>query len=721
MNRKIFIISLLGVSFYLGILFLVGSSLASLYTQPKVFSVNNVQRIATENRATEEWVVSGSGFDKDTRVVLSADIGNRRALIDSVPLWGAANDQAIGDEKIYIANISLGVQVLDNKDPLRPLVTKTVPIPSRPVGVYRDGNRLFVTCVREGVLIYDLNDSSGLKKQATVRVTGSTLDSLIDGDLLYVANGEDGVKIIDISNADAIGINKQYPIVSEINCPGRALSLELSGGVLFVSTDTSGLFAYDVVDPKRPELLMSIPSQDPVRAFHVEEQILYMATKSGQVSAFEISSLAAPSLLGSIFIGGKVSGLVVSENRLYLADGTHGLVVIDVNNPERLELLGVVDIPGQARSVTLQNDIAYVTSGSKGLVLVDLNKIGVPQTQPSISISGRIADVLFDGNWIYVSNAKGFHVFERNNNNVITPVNSLASEHYSYEIFKHGQYIYVAEERDGIGVVDVSDPRHPQKVAQLELPGRAKRMVLSDQVLIVAALKGGVHIVDLSVPDRPQLIETISDLGSVGNIATDGKFLYVSSALKGVHIYELIDGKHPVFISAVVKPWPLSKFTRSMDVELRNGLLYVASGKDGLQIIEVHDPYRPLVVGTLPLPGFGFGLYVEGDSAFVIIPQSGIYQVDITDPKHPRNLGCVVSTKRVQWMGREGGRLWVVTGHSDLKEVFWPEELLDVKLEGSEQIRVSLPPLNKDDWYSLNISSRNDHQTIHGISQSNVP
>ena len=67
-------------------------------------------------------------------------------------------------------------------------------------------------------------------------------------------------------------------------------------------------------------------------------------------------------------------------------------------------------------------------------------------------------------------------------------------------------------------------------------------------------------------------------------------------------------------------------------------------------------------------------------------------------------------------MDKIDGRLWVVTGNADLKEVPWPQELLNISHDSSERIRVEIPALNKDMWFNLNISSRNDHKTVHGVS-----
>jgi hypothetical protein len=50
-----------------------------------------------------------------------------------------------------------------------------------------------------------------------------------------------------------------------------------------------------------------------------------------------------------------------------------------------------------------------------------------------------------------------------------------------------------------------------------------------------------------------------------------------------------------------------------------------------------------------------------------------------------------------------------------VQEIYQPQELEQVSLESSRQLRVGVPHPGTNGRYSLHVSNRNGQQTLHGI------
>ena len=82
--------------------------------------------------------------------------------------------------------------------------------------------------------------------------------------------------------------------------------------------------------------------------------------------------------------------------------------------------------------------------------------------------------------------------------NVITSY----SIHYTklYEVAIDGDMVYVANGRDGLMVVDVSNPRKPKIVSNLKTEGQAIWLTIKGSRLYLADMASGFQVIDISDP-----------------------------------------------------------------------------------------------------------------------------------------------------------------------------------------------------------------------------
>src|SRR5581483_11551692 len=68
---------------------------------------------------------------------------------------------------------------------------------------------------------------------------------------------------------------------------------------------------------------------------------------------------------------------------------------------------------------------------------------------------------------------------------------------------------------------------------------------------------------------------------------------------------------------------------------VRGTLLYNANQTEGIQIVDIGDPFNPVLVGSLPLEGDPADIDVVGDFAYLPAYNYGVKIVDIRNPAHP--------------------------------------------------------------------------------------
>lgn len=87
----------------------------------------------------------------------------------------------------------------------------------------------------------------------------------------------------------------------------------------------------------------------------------------------------------------------------------------------------------------------------------------------------------------------------------------------------------------------------------------------------------------------------------------------------------------------------MSLYLTNRGLAISGNYVYVAEGLAGLQIIDISDPVRPSILGSVDMPGFANDITVSGDYAYIADGSSGIIVLDISDPQLPAMVGSFIS------------------------------------------------------------------------------
>jgi hypothetical protein len=197
-----------------------------------------------------------------------------------------------------------------------------------------------------------------------------------------------------------------------------------------------------------------------------------------------------------------------------------------------------------------------------------------------------------------------------------------------------GDRAFVAEHTDLRGrvhVVDVSDPAAPVETAQLVLADEGftlpRGMAVRGRRLYVADQEQGIAVVDISDPDMPDLRRIIPHGGVADLHVVGDRLYYTASGFIGgaVGALDLTDNLADLGEIALFG---------ANGVAVAPGDLVVAAGEGGIQVQDVSDLGNPIELYRFTLDvGGPFSRAVSASASAAWVPaEDGFYVVDLADP-----------------------------------------------------------------------------------------
>jgi len=179
-----------------------------------------------------------------------------------------------------------------------------------------------------------------------------------------------------------------------------------------------------------------------------------------------------------------------------------------------------------------------------------------------------------------------------------------------FRLRKVGNIVYVANARNGVLALDLSDWKNPHLLGGRELPGQAFDLEVVGTTLFVASGSAGLHVIDFKDPQAPAVIGWMSLPGA-------------------------------------------------MALHLQGDRLYVAAGKAGLVVVDISNPSLPRLLGRAATPGPALDITVVGKSAFLACGHSGVAHIDISSPRNPRPLASIPRPGSVRGLESSGSIVYV--------------------------------------------------------------
>lgn len=213
-----------------------------------------------------------------------------------------------------------------------------------------------------------------------------------------------------------------------------------------------------------------------------------------------------------------------------------------------------------------------------------------------------------------------------------------------------GSTVYVADRKEGLHIIDVSDPTTPTLLSTYDAPGGDPDSLFYYDVKVSGntayAINSdyGLVVIDVSDPTAPTLISELPfapGSRSFRSLVVDGTTVYLASRSAGLQIVDVSDPLVPLLLGTFTS-------ADAWDVAVSGNVAYVADRLDGLFAIDVSDPALPTLLSHTPSAGASLGVAVEGTTAYVACKFSGggggeIQVFDVASPAAPILIGTEVT------------------------------------------------------------------------------
>jgi len=201
--------------------------------------------------------------------------------------------------------------------------------------------------------------------------------------------------------------------------------------------------------------------------------------------------------------------------------------------------------------------------------------------------------------------------------------------------------LYASDVSIGLIIFDISTPSSPTVISQMDNVGSLKDILISGNYAYLADSENdSLHVVNISDTANPTLETSLVVSGIPTNMAIDGNNLYLASGSEGIHIIDISTPTSPTLVTTY-------STDNAYDITISGTNAYVADGPTGLKVLDITDISNPSVISSLDTSGTAYGVIISGTNAFISSTNAGMQIVDITTPSAPALTSTYDSSGRV--------------------------------------------------------------------------
>lgn len=565
--------------------------------------------------------------------VLGAALGVQAASLQFLSQWGGPVEAvAVAGTTAYVG-VGHRLVILDIANPAVPVVLgESQPLQDPIQSIVLRGQYAFVVGFwATGLVVMDVSVAGAPVAVGSLPWIGPARDVVVQGDYAYVAISDLGLAVVDIANSTAPVLRTTF------DTPGDAQALALGGAYVYVADGAAGLQVVDVSDPLNPSSAGGLAIPGDALGVCVADGKAYIAAGfHGGLVIVDITEPGTPALLGSCSTDAVAIDVATAGDYAFVANSWAGLAIVDVSNSAAPAVVGQHDTSGWASALALSDARAYVADNAGGLQIVDVS------APPAAFLageyrraSGEVTDVAGAPGLAFVTHGGlggGVRAFDLSNPADPQPLSDTPSYEFAWGLTRAGTLVCLADGCAGLGVIDAADPANLERLGTAFTGCAARDVVVQGDLAYVADDHQGLLIVDVSNPGAPTLRGAWQDPVSPGyplGVAVKGQYAFLAGGEAGVQVIEVSDPDNPVGVAHYDTPG------YAFDVVLAGDYAYVADDWSGLVILDVSDPENPALAGQCTACVPAQGVAVAGIYALVAAHNAGVLLLDVSNPGDP--------------------------------------------------------------------------------------
>jgi hypothetical protein len=225
-----------------------------------------------------------------------------------------------------------------------------------------------------------------------------------------------------------------------------------------------------------------------------------------------------------------------------------------------------------------------------------------------------------------------------------TVVGSWPTSREARYVFVREDMAYLANAEDGLVIIDVSDPSSPQEAGSFPLEN-AQNVIVVDQIAYVieqgqvqggSALNDRLVLIDVTTPSVPRILgEYTPESGfahqTLSNMAVSEQMAYLTLSDRMI----LVDVSVPS-LPVTAGEFSFSSNISSPGVAVVEGIAYLQANQ--LHVVDVRNPAEATDIGGFDT-SWGASIVVDKRTAYVASWSEGLIILDINNPAKPIKLG----------------------------------------------------------------------------------
>jgi hypothetical protein len=183
---------------------------------------------------------------------------------------------------------------------------------------------------------------------------------------------------------------------------------------------------------------------------------------------------------------------------------------------------------------------AYVAT-SEGLEIVDISDPGHPTRTARFGDGGDGKGLAVQGNLVYFADMQhGLEVIDVSEPLSPKKLGTVPGTESAWDIHIHGEMLYLGCHGAGVRIVDLSEPESPRVVGRFHdgREGEAQGVWGDGEFLFVADNFDGVEVLAVGDPTAPYQIGAYRRIEGVHELAVEEGFVYAADASKGLVVLE---------------------------------------------------------------------------------------------------------------------------------------------------------------------------------------
>lgn len=419
-----------------------------------------------------------------------------------------------------------------------------------------------------------------------------------------------------------------------VGTPTQTGEIAIAGDYAYMTGSfPPGLLVVDISDPTAPDVMSFLEMGSwTINGLDVYQNYVYVANGSDGLQVVDVTDPAAPVIVGNW--DGSLS--IVSDVIVYrqygpflCVVGTGGLRILDISVPTSPVEVGSLNMSiDWYGGMAIDYAALYIANGSIGLSIVSLVDVTAPMLLNTVPTNGVAGDVVLSGSTAYVANGTAGVAAVYVSNPATASVSwAVDTPGSARDLTLLGSYLLVADDASGLTVVDKRDGLQALH-RTLDGPGSTSAIAIKGSCALLAAGEHGIQVAD------------ITSYTGIGHLPTEqasavcvrGNYAYVGDYSAGLKVVDISEPSRPVVVGSVAREaWEASYVTVADDY------LYWADFSDGLLIVDITTPSNPTIVGRVdlrPMNGTSF-VAVQGNYAYVPRGTYGLQVIDISDKAHP--------------------------------------------------------------------------------------